>query len=362
MEPIATALAAEKGAKAGNGNGNGKDERELEPKVIGESKFDRVSSFLMAVVLGASWWLAGWGSSISPIKLTQSRVTAPLQIIEVYGGGGGSPEGTAGSTEKIDIAGADAAAMASNNEEPAGAFEQPSVQQLPGAMLETVVESGQNLAEVDIGPVMPSGGAVASGKRASKLGTGGPGLGYGPGDGGVAREQRWSIIYDPGQTAEEYARQLDALSVQLAVVVDQNQLQYAWNFSNPKPDTRFGVGRSDHRLYFLWQGRGRKASDIALLQKAGIEVGEGVVLQFYPPEAEHDWQSSKFVIEAGARRRSESRDSALCPKEARTTSRLLRRRHCGERWPSPRYSVSRVPLSWLLLKFTMDKVAFSSSS
>ncbi len=180
----------------------------------------------------------------------------------------------------------DAAAMASNNEVPAGEFEQPSVQQLPGAMLETVVESGQNLAEVDIGPVMPSGGAVASGKRASKLGTGGPGFGFGPGDGGVAREQRWSIIYDPGQTAEEYARQLDALRVQLAVVVDQNQLHYAWNFSSAKPDTRFGVGRSDHRLYFLWQGRGRKSSDIALLQKAGIEVGEGVVLQFYPPEAE----------------------------------------------------------------------------
>ena len=29
----------------------------------------------------------------------------------------------------------------------------------------------------------------------SKLGTGGPGLGFGPGDGGVSREQRWSIIY-----------------------------------------------------------------------------------------------------------------------------------------------------------------------
>jgi len=282
MEPIASALAAEVGPKAGKD----KEESELEPKVLGESKFDRVSSFLMAVVLSAIL-VVGW---LGLIYLTNqayaSRVTAPLQIIDVFGGGGGSPEGTPGSTEKIDIAGADAAAMASNNEEPAGEFEQPSLEQLPGAMLETVVEAGQNLAEVDIGPVMPSGGPVASGKRASKLGSGGPGLGYGPGDGGVAREQRWSIIYDPGQTAEEYARQLDALRVQLAVVVDQNQLHYAWNFSSATPDTRFGVGRNDHRLYFLWQGRGRKASDIALLQKAGIEVGEGVVLQFYAPEAE----------------------------------------------------------------------------
>jgi hypothetical protein len=280
MEPIPAAVAAEIVLNSGQ------DEDELAPRVIGESKFDRVSSFLMAVVLGAIL-VVGWlGLIYITNQAYAGRVTAPLQIIEVFGGGGGSPEGTPGSTEKIDIAGADAAATASNNEEPAGQFEQPSVQQLPGAMLETVVESGQNLAEVDIGPVMASGGPVASGKRSSKLGTGGPGFGYGPGDGGVAREQRWSIIYDPGQTADEYARQIDALRVQLAVVIDQNQLQYAWNFSSAKPDTRFGVGRNDHRLYFLWQGRGRKVSDIALLQKAGIEVGEGVVLQFYPPEVE----------------------------------------------------------------------------
>jgi hypothetical protein len=281
MDQSALAMPAGAAVKSGSD-----EKEELELKVLGESKFDQVSSFLMAVVLSAIL-VVGWlGLIYVTNQAYASRVTAPLQIVDVFGGGGGSPEGTPGSTEKIDIPGADAAAMASNNEEPAGDFEQPSVQQLPGAMLETVVEAGQNLAEADIGPVMPSGGPVASGKRASKLGTGGPGLGYGPGDGGVAREQRWSIIYDPGQTADEYARQLDALRVQLAVVVDQNQLHYAWNFSSARPDTRFGVGRTDHRLYFLWQGRGRKAQDIALLQKAGIEVGEGVVLQFYPPEAE----------------------------------------------------------------------------
>ena len=42
------------------------------------------------------------------------------------------------------------------------------------------------------------------------------------------------------------------------------------------------AARGDHRLYFLWQGRGRKASDIALLKKAGVEVGDSVVFQFYP--------------------------------------------------------------------------------
>ena len=36
----------------------------------------------------------------------------------------------------------------------------------------------------------------------------------------------------------------------------------------------------------IWQGRGRKASDVALLKKAGIDVGEGVVMQFYPKAVE----------------------------------------------------------------------------
>jgi len=215
-----------------------------------------------------------------------SRVTAPLHIIEVFGGGGGSPEGTPGSTEKIDIAGADVAPQASNNEEEAGDFEQPAVQQEPGAMLDAVAEAGQGMAEVDLGAVMPNGGPVASGRRASKIGTGGPGLGFGPGDGGVDRPDRWTIVFPPDQTIDDYARQLDALRVEMAVVMGQNELMYVSHFSSPEPTTRYGNGRSDSRLYFAWQGRGRKASDLALLTKAGIDVGEKVVLQFYPAEAE----------------------------------------------------------------------------
>jgi hypothetical protein len=153
-------------------------------------------------------------------------------------------------------------------------------------MLDAAASAGASLAEVDLGAAMPRGGPVASGRRASKLGTGGPGLGFGPGDGGVAREQRWSIIYNPGQTQEEYARQLDGLGVELAVISGPNQLTYVSNFSSPTPTHRVGTGQGDDRLYFLWQGRGRKASDVALLQKAGIDVGEGVVLQFYPKPVE----------------------------------------------------------------------------
>jgi hypothetical protein len=258
---------------------------ELETKVRGESRYDQVTSFLMAVVLGAIL-VVGWLALVyASNQAYASRVTSPLQFIDV-GGGGGSPEGTPSSTEKVDVAGADASPMASNNEEEAGDFEEPSVQETPGAMLDTVTEAGQSLAEVDIGATMPSGGPVASGKRASKLGSGGPGLGFGPGDGGISREQRWSIVYNPGQTVEEYARQLDALGVELAIVASADQLLYITNLSDAAPTKRHGIGRSDHRLYFLWQGRGRKQSDIALFRKAGVEVGDENVFQFYSADAE----------------------------------------------------------------------------
>ena len=89
-----------------------------------------------------------------------------------------------------------------------------------------------------------------------------------------------------GQSPEEYARQLDALGVEMAVVTGPDQLLYVRNFSKDQPDKRYGTGRGDGRLYFLWQGRGRKDSDIALLKKADVDVGDGVVLQFYPKEIE----------------------------------------------------------------------------
>jgi hypothetical protein len=258
----------------------------LEAKVRGESRYDRVTSLLMATVIGAAL-VVGWqGLIYATNQAYASRVTNPLEIVEVFGGGGGTPEGTPGSTEEINIPGADVADRASNNEEAAADFEEPLVQETPAVMLDAVAEAGESMAEVDVGAVMPSGGPVASGKRASKLGTGGPGLGFGPGDGGVRREERWGIVYNPGPTIEEYARQLDALGVELGAI-SGNQMVYASRFSNPTPSRRVGSGQNEKRLYFVWQGGARKTSDIGLLKKAGIDVGQGAVFQFYPPAVEN---------------------------------------------------------------------------
>ena len=57
----------------------------------GESFYDRVTSLLMAVVAGAML-VVGWlGLIYMTSQAYASRVSAPLEIVEVYGGGGGSP-------------------------------------------------------------------------------------------------------------------------------------------------------------------------------------------------------------------------------------------------------------------------------
>jgi hypothetical protein len=254
-------------------------------RIYGESTYDRVTSLLLAVVLGALL-VFGWLSIIAATTSAyQARVTQPIQVIEVSGGGGGTPDGKVASVEEINVPGGEQSDRASNNEEDASEFEQPTVEARPAAMLDTVAEAGQNLAEVDVSAVMPRGERIATGKRRSKIGNGGPGYGFGPGDGGVRREDRWSILYKTGQTADEYARQLDFFGVELAVVVG-NQLVYASHFSQARPTRRSGTGEEDKRLYFVWRGQGRKESDLALLAKAGLDAGEGVIFQFYPERIE----------------------------------------------------------------------------
>ncbi len=255
------------------------------PAIRVESSHDRVTSFLMAVILGA-FLVFGWlGIIAATTSAYQSRMTPAVRVIEVAGGGGGTPDGKAGSVEAINVAGGAEADQASNNEEDATEFEAPMVEARPAAMLDSVVDAGENMAEVDMSTVTRSGGKVASGKRRSKVGDGGPGFGFGPGDGGVRREDRWSILWKTGSTADEYARQLDYFKVELAVIED-NHLVYVSNFSAARPTRRIGSGSDDKRLYFLWRGQGRKESDLSLLAKAGLDVGDKVIFQFYSDAVE----------------------------------------------------------------------------
>ncbi len=254
-----------------------------EPRVRGESLYDRVTSALYASVGGAAL-VFGW---LSLIWITQqayaSREAAPLEIVEVVGGEAGG-DGSMGGSEAVDM-GADTADQASNAEPDAPEFEEPVVMETPDMTIDEVAaDSADAMEEMDF-DVPTMGSKVATGKRASKLGKGsGFGSGTGTGDGGVRREDRWSVIYPAGQTIDEYARQLDFLRVELGTTAG-NILQIASNFSTSS-NKRVVPSSSESRLFFMWQGGSRKGNDVELLRKAGINVGEAPVFQFYPKDVE----------------------------------------------------------------------------
>ena len=262
-------------------------EPELEPKVLGESRYDQVTSLLMAVVLGAIL-VVGWLALVYVSNQAYaSRVTAPLQIIEVYGGGGGSPEGTPGSTEKIDVAGADAAAAASNNEEAAGDFEEPV----------GPADSGRDARHGGRGRPEPgrgrSGGRHAQrrGRRQRQTcfqaGVGRTGAGL--------RAGRWRRL---PRTALEHHLQRGS---------DDRRICPPARCARCRDGRRRRRGPAPVHLPFLecdadqtpWPRAAATTGFISSgkvgderrptsrsCKKAGVEVGEGNVFQFYPPEAE----------------------------------------------------------------------------
>lgn len=251
--------------------------------IRGETPYDRTVSGLIAMILGATT-VVGWLTiQFLAMQAFNGPTAAPLEIIEVSGGGGGTLDGVVGESETIEVPGAAYGAAASNNESDASEFEEPSVAMTPDVVFDGLVGEGEAVLTMDLGPAVSSGGAVATGRRSSQKGTGRPGYGFGPGTGGVPREQRWNIVYESGQTVDEYARALDAMGVEVAVA-NGNQLTYARNLASSKPQVRTGSPESEKRLYFLWLGGGRKAIDQQLFRKAGIDPGQGAIFHFYTKE------------------------------------------------------------------------------
>lgn len=259
-----------------------------EPKLYGETNVDKMSSFLMSLILGVGFAVGWLFLQYITNQAYAARELKPIEIIEVAGGGGGSPDVAPGSTQAINVAGGEEARLASNNMEEASDFEEPQIEATTQTVLDAFIETPGDILDVDLAEALPNAGPVASGRRASKIGNSriGYGLGGGPGDGGVSREQRWVIIYNPGQTPEEYARQLDFFGIEFAVPSGASSMDYVSNFSAGTPTRRTGLARGDKRLYFLWQGAGRKGQDIQLLQRAGVQVGSKPIFHFYPKPIE----------------------------------------------------------------------------
>lgn len=117
----------------------------------------------------------------------------------------------------------------------------------------------------------------------------GRGIGDGIGDGtGGGRPRHWEMRFPPGNTLNAYGRLLDYFGIELAIMLPEGKVMYAYGFSNPKPETRVGAAGDEKRYYLTWR-RGRDQlveADRDLLKRAGVPVEDKLILKFLPPKVE----------------------------------------------------------------------------
>lgn len=238
------------------------------------TRYDQVSSWLIALVGGlglAVFSLTVAWISIQPVAV---REPVPVEIVEVSGGvEDGSVEESLQlespepETEQASLAEEDAA--------------EPEIQETLDNVMD-VADEATNQAEKQFEFQTRN-----AGKTGSASGTGRRALGMGSGKGGVPREQRWFVSYNDRDTLDEYGKQLDFFGIELGLLTTDGRLIYLSKLSQPVPVVRTtSTGKGENRLYMTWQGGARRRADLQLFQRAKIDPGQSVLMQFYPPQIE----------------------------------------------------------------------------
>ena len=109
-----------------------------------------------------------------------------------------------------------------------------------------------------------------------------------PGDGPtgvIPRWERWEIQYE-SSSVDAYAKQLDFFKIEIGAAGGKKEMDYAFNFSKTRPDTRIGPGDKETRFYVTWRSGTLRQYDRALLAKANIPTQGRQVMQFFPLELE----------------------------------------------------------------------------
>jgi hypothetical protein len=96
---------------------------------------------------------------------------------------------------------------------------------------------------------------------------------------------RWELRFPRSMPVEHYARALDALKIELAVVQPRGELSYVMHFSG-KPKTWTAPAADERRFYFTWRGGEMDQADRDLLKRGGVDAGDFVVLHIVPETTE----------------------------------------------------------------------------
>ncbi len=135
----------------------------------------------------------------------------------------------------------------------------------------------------------------------------------------IPRSDRWQMYFPEGLSEGPYARQLDALGVELAVVSGEGSILYVSQLSKNNPVRRTGKLADEKRLYLSWKRGDLLQADRTLLNNLGIGTTGKIILHFCPPQTEKQM--------ADLERKYEDRD----PKDVYLTRFALKQTFRGYR-------------------------------
>jgi hypothetical protein len=261
---------ASSSAQRGQRSSGKQPPRTFAPPVMRVTRYDRVSSFMMSLIMGT---IAAVGFVV--LQWYAIRKDPPMELVplEMVVGGGyedGNPDETLQVESPEEV-----------NPNASPVDEQVEQEELM-EVLENVVELSDR-ATKQVQQVQAS--TESTGTPGSAVGTGGRPLGSGGGaGGGIPAYQRWYIRFNESSSTE-YAKQLDHFGIELAVFFPgSGKVSYAKGFSSGAPSPYHKTKWEDDRIYFKWSGGPRERIDRELLQKAKIDAAGGQIFQFYPDQ------------------------------------------------------------------------------
>ncbi len=103
----------------------------------------------------------------------------------------------------------------------------------------------------------------------------------------IPRSERWQIFFAEGLTEQAYAEQLDFFGIELGVLGENGQIEYAFNLSQKTTGKRAGPADQEKRLYMSWTRGNFAEADRSLLAKSGIDGKGKIILHFYSESTEN---------------------------------------------------------------------------
>lgn len=226
---------------------------------------DKVASWLMSFVV-----LVGIGVFMLMLIFLSRTLTFPASSVEVV-----PVENVAGRGDHAEGFARDL--------EPPGAEEveemtEPTLAESLEAVTSAVTNVAASLDSLETNSVSSTKGSQRGDSRPP-----GP---LGEGDDIVPRFERWELKFASKNLAG-YTAQIDFFKIELgAMGAGVKEVEYASGFGGT-PNRRSGMGDQEKRLYFIWRKTGPLLQfDRQLLQRAGIQTNDRVLLKFIPKELE----------------------------------------------------------------------------